>query len=60
MHNIAEALEDPQLHYRKMLARTTNGGREFTVVGNPVKISGFRDSNWRPPVAELNQHGAKL
>ena len=60
VHNIAEALEDPQLHYRKMLATTANGGREFTVVGNPVKISGFRDSNWRPPVAELNQHGAKL
>ena len=60
VHNIAEALEDPQLHYRKMLATTTNGGREFTVVGNPVKISGFHDTNWRPPVAELNEHGAKL
>ena len=59
-YEYAEALEDPQLHYRKMLATTTNGGREFTVVGNPVKISGFHDTNWRPPVAELNEHGAKL
>ena len=31
--------------------------REYTVLGNPVKISGFKDSNWRPPVPELDEHG---
>ena len=48
-----------QLHHRKMLVNVTNhqNGRDYTVLGNPVKISGYADSNWRPAVPELDEHG---
>ena len=62
--DVADTLLDPQLHHRKMLATTINNtnGREYIVLGNPVKISGYRDSNWRPPTPALDEHGggAKL
>ena len=56
VNNIQDCIVDDQLHHRKMLAMTTNNGREYTVLGNPVKISGFADSNWRPKVPELDEH----
>jgi crotonobetainyl-CoA:carnitine CoA-transferase CaiB-like acyl-CoA transferase len=42
-----------------MLVNVTNNqnGREYTVIGNPVKISGYRDSNWRASVPALDEHG---
>ena len=42
-----------------MLVNVTNhqDEREYTVLGNPVKISGFHDSNFRPPVPALDEHG---
>ena len=60
INTLDEALVDEQLHYRKMLVSTANHGREYTVVGNPVKISGFEDSNYRPKIPELDEHKARL
>ena len=56
---VAGMLMALQLHHRKMLVNATNhqNDREYTVLGNPVKISGYRDSNWRPPVPALDEHG---
>lgn len=62
VNTVHDTLHDEQLHHRKMLATTVGAqGREYTVLGNPVKISGFADTNFRHPVPRLDQHGsAKL
>ena len=68
VNTLAETLDNPQLHHRKMIATTLDhnsveaggGAREFTVIGNPIKISGFADTNRRPPVSILDEHGVHV
>jgi CoA:oxalate CoA-transferase len=59
VNTIDEAVEDPSLRQRKMLASVHDNGNdcEWTVAGNPIKISGFTDSNKRAFVAGFNEHG---
>lgn len=58
---MADVLADPQLAHRRMLVtmRDDRGG-EYTVPGNPIKISGFADSRIRAPLAALNADSARI
>ena len=61
VNTIEEVLHDPQLRHRKMICTMPDAGHDgkhFTVIGNPIKISGFEDSNVRHAVAAHNQHAS--
>lgn len=53
---VAEAAELPQTKARHMVV--TAGG--LKMLGNPIKLSNYPDSDTRPAAATLDQHGAAL
>ena len=62
VNTIDEAVEDVSLRQRKMLAAVHDNQNdcEWTIAGNPIKISGFKDSNLRAFVAAHNEHGDEI
>eukprot|EP00930_Biecheleria_cincta_P096578 TRINITY_DN88401_c0_g1_i1.p1 TRINITY_DN88401_c0_g1~~TRINITY_DN88401_c0_g1_i1.p1 ORF type:complete len:401 (-),score=56.64 TRINITY_DN88401_c0_g1_i1:189-1391(-) len=58
VNSMADLAEDPQLAFRNMICQSSDG--RFTLIGNPVKVSGLRDTPTLtgPPAAD--EHGAAL
>ena len=56
IHNVADAVEHPQVQARNMIV--TAGG--LRMPGNPVKMSAFADSTTRPPAPELDADGERI
>lgn len=58
VNNLPQALADPQFIHRNMVLHTADG--EFTVPGNPIKISGYRDITQRPAQRGLDEDGPRI
>ena len=55
VNNIKEAINMKQIQSRNMIVKVKNKNiTELEVSGNPIKISGFNDSNYRNKAPELN------
>ncbi len=55
IHNVEEALAQPQVSARNMLVETTSPtGRPLKIAGNPVKLSAHKDPAIRPPAPALD------
>ena len=57
VNGFEELMAHPQLVHRNMLVKTSDG---HTTVGNPLKISGFPDSDRRRGVSALNADSAEI
>jgi CoA:oxalate CoA-transferase len=61
INNIAEAVAQPQVRARNMLVDIAlPSGRNVSLAGNPMKISGFPDPTRREPAPALDQHRQKI
>jgi CoA:oxalate CoA-transferase len=56
IQNIAEAMHDPQLMARNMIATVQQGNKKHAAAGNPIKMSGLEDCREKPPAPLLDQH----
>ncbi len=56
INDVAAVLADPQVRARNMIISA--GG--LALAGNPIKLSGVRDPDTRPPAPALGQHGSDL
>ena len=55
VNNIKEAINMKQIQSRNMIVKVKNKNiTELEVSGNPIKISGFTDANYRNNAPELN------
>lgn len=55
IHNVAEALSQPQVEARNMLVETRSpGGTPLKIAGNPVKLSAHADPATRPAAPALD------
>lgn len=56
IQDVAEAMQDPQLIARNMVATVAAppGGARFSAAGNPIKMSDLPDSDQRPPAPLLD------
>ena len=55
VNNIKEAINMKQIQSRNMIVKVKNKNiTELEVSGNPIKISGFKDTNYRNKAPELN------
>ena len=55
VNNIKEAINMKQIQSRNMIVKVKNKNiTELEVSGNPIKISGFKDPNYRNKAPELN------
>lgn len=61
VNTLGEVLDDEQLRYRNMIASTADAeGTEYTIPGNPIKITGFPDSPQKPSPPGLDEHGPEI
>jgi len=61
IHDVAQALDDPQVRSRNMVVTAEDGpaGR-LRMAGNPVKLSAHPDPDERGPVPELDGHRRRI
>lgn len=61
INDVAEALADPQIRARNMVAELEDPeGPSLIMAGNPIKIAGVADPATRPPAPKLDQHRNKI
>ncbi|MEL6584376.1 MAG: CaiB/BaiF CoA-transferase family protein [Pseudomonadota bacterium] len=61
IQNVAEALQDPQIIARNMVAKIPRpDGRFFGAAGNPIKMTGLEDPVVRAAAPSLDEHRAQI
>jgi len=61
INDIKQAIDHPQTAARNMVVETaTPRGHKVSVIGNPIKISGFADPKTRAPAPALDQNRAAI
>ena len=61
IHNVEEALTQPQVAARNMLVQTQSpGGMPLKIAGNPVKLSAHADPDTRSPAPALDSGRASI
>jgi CoA:oxalate CoA-transferase len=61
INNIAQALADPHIQARHMVAQTAMpDGAPLTIAGNPIKLSNHPDHSGRRKAPVLDEHRAQL
>lgn len=61
INSVAQAIDHPQVNPRNMLVEVPDGsGGTLTLVGNPLKISGFEDPSTRAPAPDLDANRQEL
>ncbi|MBT8340447.1 MAG: CoA transferase, partial [Desulfatitalea sp.] len=57
---LEEVVNDPQLQHRNMFMHIKSADREYTVVGNPIKMSATPCEDVRLPPPRLGEHNEEI
>ena len=61
IYNIKEAVENPQVEARNMIVKAYHKViGDYTLAGNPIKMSSYKDEKTRGDIPDLDEHREKI